>query len=216
MARPTLPPYIWTSNTGNRVTPTAGEQANGFAPFTLTLPLTVNGILGRLSDWVTYWANTAASYLDGDRVYMSGAGMPFVADNVGGGSMTFEHSPTSVIITSVGGNTKTARCQNAGVAQGGGVFRVDLQVSTNTGNTNMEVRIYDSLHTDAAPKYQTWLLTSAATGTQSLVFSAGSSPGFSSQFEPLQGPVNVSVELQPATVGGIIELDSVELQFTQV
>lgn len=224
MAPPTTNPYRWATNTGNRSAPTAGERILGWIAGAPILPRQLNDIIGSISDWVEHYAGTVVPYADLNIVYLWAAGMGwFTNDTIGTMviTRTAMAGPVAAPIGSVEleqtvGSSTSALFQHAGIAQGGAVNQVSVEVPAASGNTDYIVRIFDAAHTDASPKYQYWGATSSATGTVALSFIPGSSPGFAANTDPVAGPVNINGQIRPATPSGTVSIQSITVQFAPV
>lgn len=212
MAPPSSNPYRWATNTGNRSAPTAGERILGWIAGSPILPRQLNDIVGTISDWVKHYSDTVVPYVDTNIVYLWAPGLGWFPDKT---TMNVTRSSTLVELENTLADAASALFQNAGVAQGGAINQVLVEVDASDGNTDYIVRIYDGAHTDAAPKYQYWGATSSATGTISLFFIPANSPGFAASTDPVSGPVNINGWIGPRIIGAV-SIESITVQFAPV
>jgi hypothetical protein len=152
---PTSTVYRWATNLLNRSAPTDPEKVTGFRGGDPVPPLTVNDILGMLSDWVAYLGNAFANVQVIDHPAFSLA--PWRAGT--GAAVTLDATYVEVLNTGAGVNNALAisgpmpfggQLQSVTADISSGVVGSDNELSFSITNAAGQFAVYEKSDIDVA------------------------------------------------------------------
>lgn len=192
---PTSTLYRWTTNLLNRSAPTDPEKVSGFRAGDPVPPLTMNDILGSISDWVQYLGNAFES------AQVISFRPSFLAPWSSSSGVTVDVGLFDVRVENAGAHSP-AGAGGGPYPFGGTVTSVEVEIGSTVVGTDNECIVFVTVGALTARWDKTIVPADAGT-TVSLPLNAGltSLPNDGTNVD-LHGPFTLDVRLEPGTSSG--------------